>query len=259
VSDLLAKSAVYLDGYDRQLSAVIADEQYEQELPTGAAEKTHASLQSDIMLLGLGGSSWVEFRDVFEADFRKVRDHTARLQALLQHPAPDLMAQAQRIADESARYNLGAPRNINVPTMALTYLSRANQARSVFAVIGQDTIGKTRVTILRFTETATPPLIKVPAGHLETTGRFWIADDTGAVWRSELRVNLPESAEVSKAKSLRGTITVNYAFNPDLKLVVPASMEEYYEPPVALRGRATYSRYQAFSVNVSTLRGGGGI
>jgi hypothetical protein len=258
VSDLLAKSAAYLESYDRQLSAVISDEQYEQHRPVGVRVDPVVLLHSDIMLLDLGGSSWVEFRDVFEANRRPVRNHAARLQALFEHPPSDLLAQAQRIADESAHYNIGVPRNINVPTMTLSYLTRANQPRSAFTVSGQDTIGKTGVTVLRFRETTTPPLIKVPAGHLETSGRFWIASETGAVWRSELSVDLPEGPEVSKAKSLKGTITVNYDVNPDLKFLVPVSMEEYYDAPENLRGKATYSHYQAFSVNVSTLRRGGG-
>ena len=256
VSDLLAKSAAYVEAYDRQLSAVIADEQYEQGVPGRRVQILH----SDIMLLDLGGSNWVEFRDVFEQNGVPVRDHAARLQALFEHPNSDLLNQAQRIADESANYNIGLHRNINVPTMALNYLARANQARSTFAEAGQERIGKTQVTILRFTETATPPLIKVPAGHLETSGRFWIAPETGAVWRSEVSVNLAEGPTVPKSASTKGTITVTYGDNPELKFLVPAVMDEYYEAPGAIEvSRYAYSHYQAFSVDVTILRRGGGM
>jgi hypothetical protein len=132
VTALLAKSSAYLEAYDRQLAAVVAVENYRLSAP-GRSDR---SLKSDLMLLDLGNSNRVEFRDVFEMNGSPVRDHAARLQGLFEHPDPDLLRQAQRIANESASYNIGVHRNINVPTMALTYLIASNQARSTFELEG---------------------------------------------------------------------------------------------------------------------------
>ena len=140
----------------------------------------NARLTSDILLVGIGGT-WVEFRDVFEVGGRPVRDHVARLEALL--GGPDVLVKAQRIADESARYNGSLiPRNINVPTMALTYLMRGNQSRSFFKLAGG---GDDKTLIVGFQETARPPLIHSDRGTTETSGRFWIDPSSGAVRKTE--------------------------------------------------------------------------
>ena len=63
------------------------------------------------------------FRDVFQVDGRAIRDHEDRLMKLVTQPASDSIAQAKRMADESARFNLGSiVRTINMPTLALMFL-----------------------------------------------------------------------------------------------------------------------------------------
>lgn len=252
-TSLLAQAATYLEGYEKTLAAVTAQEDYSYRRPDRLRET-----KADIMLLDLGDSNWTEFRDVFELNRQPVRDHEARLEALFSGPSGNVMANAQKIADASAQYNVGPTRNINVPTMALTYLSRQFQPRSEFRVVGQATLEGVRTTILAFTEIAKPSMIHVPFGTLETSGRFWIAPGTGAVLKTELSVNLPKGPTVSPFESVRGTITVSYIDDRALNLLVPSQMDEAYSAPEKSSGHATYSKFHSFAVDVQTMRRGGG-
>ena len=80
-----------------------------------------------------GAAGWVSFRDVMTVDKRAVGDRQERLLQLLQSPASNALAQARRIAQESARFNLGRiTRTMNVPDMALEYLHPRHAARIRF-------------------------------------------------------------------------------------------------------------------------------
>jgi hypothetical protein len=264
---LLAAAALYLNRYEQQFAAVVAEEQYTQEAqesgitPVGVRTKfaqssqrsQRRSLRSDVMVLNLGASDWIQFRDVYEVDSKPVRDHDARLQALLEKPSTSALDEAQRIADESAHYNLGVARNINVPTMALTYLARRNQPRSQFEVAGVETVHGIPTRVVKFHETATPSLITTPDGPVATSGRFWIDPTSGDVIRTEL------VCVVSHPWALTGTTTVDYVLTPTLGLLVPTQMnEEYRRSGEVDRGHATYSKFRAFSVDTTTMRRGGG-
>jgi len=265
---LLAASALYLNRYEQQFAAVVAEEQYTQEARETATtapvssrfrfaqsnqSSQRRSLRSDVMVLNLGASDWVQFRDVYEVDSKPVRDHEARLQALLEKPSARALDEAQRIADESARYNLGVARNINVPTMALAYLARRNQPRSQFELAGFETVHAIPTRVMKFHETATPSLITTPDGAVATSGRFWIDPTSGDVIRTEL------VCVVSHPWALTGTTTVDYVLTPTLGLLVPTQMDEEYRRYGEVdRGHATYSKFRAFSVDTTTIRRGGG-
>lgn len=257
---LLASVANYLDTYEQKFSAVVAEEQYIQTTKGASgtvllsAQPSRRELRSDVMMLNLGDSDWTQFRDVYEVDHTAVRDHETRLQGLFENPSAGAMSQAQRIADESAGYNLGVTRNINVPTMALTYLWRGHQARSKFELAGSETIDGERTQIVKFRETAKPPLIRTLDGEVTTSGRYWIVPVSGDVLRTELTCVVPNP------RKLTGTTTVDYALAPELGLLVPMVMDEEYRRAYGTvdRGHATYSNFRAFTVDTKTLKRGGG-
>jgi hypothetical protein len=256
---LLAAAASYLETYGQKFSAIVAEEQYTQTAKASSgrvllsAEPGRRDLKSDLMMLNLGDSDWTQFRDVYEVDNMAVRDHEARLQGLFEKPSAGTMSEAQRIADESASYNVGVSRNINVPTMALTYLSRGQQARSTFQLAGSESIDGELALILKFRETATPSLIRTPEGTVATSGRFWILPVGGDIIRTELTC-------VVKSPRLTGTTTVEYALQPALGLRVPTRMDEEYDRAFGEvdRGHATYSNFRAFTVDTKAVKRGGG-
>lgn len=256
---LLSRAAAYISTYEHQLSAVVAEETYDQSVGSDndrAVKNQHQQLHSDLMLIDLGEASWVQFRDTYAVDDTPLREHEARLEQLFLNPSADALTRAQHVADESASHNLGVVRNINVPTMALAYLSGPNQKRSAFTLDGPATIGGASTMIVGFREEAKPPTIQVSVGTLATSGRYWIVPDTGAVLCSELDIAITGA----HSKGLKGTVTVTYQEQPALKMLVPAAMDEEYDRDSGEidRGHATYANLRRFSVDVSTFHKGGG-
>jgi len=258
LSVLLAAAASYLDRYEQTFSAVVAEEQYAQTIkgPSDtalfSAEPTRRDLRSDVMVLNLGASQWVEFRDVYAVDNSPLPDHEGRLQKLFQTASPDTMSVAERYANESARYNIGVSRTINVPTMALAYLSRQNQPRSAFELAGSEGIRGVFTRVVKFRETATPSLVEAAGYAVSVSGRFWIEPVSGSVLRTEL------TCVVLSPRKLTGTTTVEYSVAPTVKLLVPVQMdEEYHSGGQVNRGHATYANFRAFTVSSKIIKRAG--
>lgn len=245
VTDILTKAAAYLADYEKAFSVVLSEETYTQSTVSsfGSGGRRRRVLKSDVLQTSIGENAWVAFRDVFDVDGTPVRGRDERLQNLFVNRASEAVSKGNEILAESARYNIGSlHRNINVPTMALTYLRGANQGRSRFTVTGRQTIAGVRTVILSFSETSTPTVVRERFQNRPATGRFWIDPETGRVLRSEL--SIPISVSSSK-------ITVTYAAVPSLPVWAPVEMKEEYTGWETIRGEATYARFRQFKVSVS--------
>jgi hypothetical protein len=244
LSPLLSAAADYIEGYERQSGAVVSLENYYQNVQRGS-ERTTRLLKSDVLVLSVGDSGWLGFRDVFEVNGRAVRDHDERLYKLFLKPPADALTQARNILAESARYNIGqVTRNINIPTMALTYLKREYQHRSRFNDKGVETIDGIRTRVVEFNERALPRVITTSDGA-PAVGRFWIDPEQGRIVRTELTLS----------GLVYLVITVTYAPQARLDgLWLPVSMREMYKRAGELtEGRATYSEFRRFNIDVNTI------
>jgi hypothetical protein len=230
--DVLSRAASYLDGYEARFSAVISQEEYQQRSTRYVGSPPRSSLltrnsRAQLLILNAGSGVWLCFRDVFEVDGKTVPDHLERLATLLAMPAADsagAASQANHIAEETARYNLGSvTRNFNVPTMALTFLKREQQARSSFRLSGIEKKGDgERIQVVAFTEKAQPTVVRGAKNRdVPATGRFWI-EASGRIDRTELTL-------VDDDERVKATITVVYGPQPRVELWVPISMTEHYE------------------------------
>lgn len=264
----LAAAARYIEQYEQRISAIGAEELYEQVasgpvaiggllprpgLALGARTTVIRKTRANIMTLSLGARGWVSFRDVFEIDGRPVRDREERLSRILQNVTPDSLEQARQIAVESARYNLEpegtrVDRTINVPMTALLYLRAANQARSAFRLGKTERIAGVDCVTLQFTEQSRPRLIRTN-DDAPAYGTFWIdLAGGGRIVKTELRM---ESAAATR-QIVRTRTTVTYALVDKLSLWVPTVMDESYDlPATTLTGRATYSDFREFKVTTS--------
>ena len=242
---ILDRAGEYVVQLEADLSGLVAEERYTQDVDAGVRRGEHRDLKSDLLLVRPEGADrYIQFRDVFEVDGRPVRNRDDRLVTLFLHPAPSTRDQLQAIADESARYNIGVSRSINVPVVALVFLEPNNQTRFKF------TMAKTAASVhvpweIEYREVQPETLIRTRASRdLPARGRFRIDPLSGRVWMSEL---------VAEDAAVHAHVTVTYQWEPALGVLVPAEMRESIWMPrgsADIKGKATYSRFRRFQVSV---------
>jgi hypothetical protein len=84
---VLPRLFAYVERFDREFGSMVVEERYEQTLRRVAGTgvpggETRRVLRSDFLLVNVPGQGWMPFRDVFEADGRRIRDREDRLTAL---------------------------------------------------------------------------------------------------------------------------------------------------------------------------------
>lgn len=259
LNEVLARMGQYLVDYEARLSAVVAEEHYEQWLatPTGVRTQTARTLVSDFLFIRLpGGAEWLGLRDVLLVDGKPLREREERLLALLTQGPPDALERAIKIAVENARYNLlgnDVFRTINVPTQVLELLSRQNHARFSFRKAGEATIAGTRAWKIEYAEHTRPTVIRTPGGRDRLArGIVWVEPVGGAVLRTQLDLGGDDfDFDANNVFStLRAQTTVNYGRDARLDLRVPVEMrEEYRRPTRVIRGLATYRNFRRFETS----------
>jgi len=243
---VLARVADYVQNYCREVSAVVTEEVYEQQVlgsmagagVVTAVRQESRRLVSDFLLVKVpGDEGWLPLRDVLEVDGKQVRERDNRLQKLfIEASADEAIENANRILEESARYNIGpVRRNLNVPTLPLMFVHGQNAGRFTFTKRGEEDEGGMRTWVVEYRELVKPTIIKTPAGaDVPASGRFWVEPTSGRIVRTTLEAG-------------GATITViyrPYAEAPGVWL--PASMDERYG--TRIRARASYSNVRRFRV-----------
>jgi hypothetical protein len=267
---VLASASAYVVRFEHDLSGIAAEEHYTQAVePLDARasqsspstlDVTHRELRSDLLLVHGGRSGeYIQFRDVFEVDGQPVRDRSDRLLLLFTQPTDASATQTRRIADESARYNIGQiVRNINVPVLPLRFLDPSNRWRFKFSLKSRGegpTVTadlpqsptfrvSTEVWVIEYRETESHTMIRTTGQQdLPSRGRFWIEPSTGRVLMSEF---------IAENSNVHSRIDVSYQSEPLLDLYVPVEMHETYTDrtyPYRITGTATYTNYRHFDVN----------
>ncbi len=260
---VLARAADYVSKYQEQLRGLVAEETYRQNtmstapgrsIGPGARRQTRdgRELKSDLLLVKLSDEHfWMQFRDVFEVDRKPVRDRDQRLYKLFVEAKEGARTQADRIQQESSRYNLGPlMRTINVPIMALLFLERNVQPVISFTQGKAGNIKRfegladaAAIWMIEFREQQKGTMVKGANNRdIPSHGRVWLDSRNGRVLQTEL---------VSEDTDLRAEIDVTYKTEPGLELLVPAEMREVYtirRSDTRIDGRATYSKFRKFTV-----------
>jgi hypothetical protein len=257
---VLARAADYVANYSKRLAAIVAEEDYRQQVisasrPGRISGRQHRQLRSDVLLVKPGeGESWLQFRDVFEVDRKPVRDRDERLYKLFVEAKADRDHQAQIIQHESARYNIGPlQRTINIPIMGMLFFDRANQPMSEFKRVESAKVkalaalaAPADIWTVEFKETQPGTMVRGARGRdVPSHGRAWIDRMTGRILRTE---------QISSDTVVRGEIDVTYRTEPGLDLLVPGEMRESYvviQQNVVINGHATYSRFRQFTVTTT--------
>jgi hypothetical protein len=291
LTELLQRAGEYVVEYERSFSDLVAEETYAQRLeipgprgetsvqglgaPQGFADSSlndsslvgqsrvdaentacrgcRRTTRADLVFVRLAGEiPWASYRDVFEVNGRKVREHEQRLVTLLANPGPDAQEQARKVLAASAAYNIGpVRRTVNLPTLPLLFLLPRNQERFEFRLGGRRSIRATEAVELVFRETARPTLVQGPwNADLPAQGRFWVNPTRGAVVSSEV--------EFAYGAEAQARVSTDYRPEPTLAMWVPAEMREHFADvpgaavktfPAPFNGVARYERFRRFTVS----------
>jgi hypothetical protein len=256
---VLERASGYVARYFQAMANLTAEERYLQELlgmramstmpaysPSAmrAAGGRRRDLRSDIVLVNVGPPlEWRVYRDVFEVDGLAVRDRADRLAALFLEPAEAARAQAERIADESARFNISnMGRVLNEPGLPLVFLQPALRPRFRFSLERGD---GDEAWIVKYEESGRPTLF----WHNRTienpsAGRYWIDPRTGDITRSEHVVSPP---------GFKATFVTDFRRDDRAGVALPVEMREQLWTGVQasasrVQGVARYSNYRKFAV-----------
>ena len=190
---------------------------------------------------------WLGYRDVIEVDGKPVADRSTRLQALFRSEAPDVQ-EARRIADESARYNIGpVSRNFNVPTATLFFFHPGNLSRFTFHRKGVERIDGLETVVIDFRETRKPTLIMNGRGRdVTSSGTLWVNPADGTVVRTLLALQGFRDA------SSYASIDVSFQKAPAVGMWVPSRMLERYSGGTSGNATtvATYTDFKRFQTSV---------
>ena len=229
--EVLAREAAYLQQFVHRFSDVVAEERYVQDAKTVPRARTrgtvvrsrlftrHVELMSDFLLVKLKESNeWQAFRDVFEVNGEPVRDRDERLTKLFLNPTGSLLDDANAIALEGSRYNLGgAERTINNPLLVLAFLQAAYQPRFRFSLNTSDKDAGPGIWVLEYKEQTRPTLIRErSSGDVVAKGRIWIESESGRVVKTELAVS-----------ELDNIVTL-FRFDERFQIAVPVEMREEF-------------------------------
>jgi hypothetical protein len=265
VREVVSRAAGYVAAYGERLGLIVGVERYTQQLRGDAAEPETRRLVAEFALLRVA-EGWAGFREVFEVDGVPVADRRDRLETLLLDRAREGVLEGRRIADESARYNLGpVQRNFNTPTMALFFLHPRNQERFRYTKSGEEVIDGLRVWAVSYKEANRPTIVRTPTGRsAPASGVFWIDPLTGRVVRTriELEAEIEPAAGAGSDRTMapvRTTVDVTVSYRQDERfgLLLPSEMRESYEvrpagrhagqsPATTITCVAAYSDFKTF-------------
>ena len=258
LDEVIGRAAAYVAAYVDELSNVVMEEDYRQtHYRSSSANPAHSQLVSEFLLMRVDdGGQWVGFRDVVELNGRELEDRGNRLVSLLSDGRASAVAQARRISEESARYNLGETgRTFNVPTYSLFFLHPANVDRFHFERMRTGRAGCAGVDTawdVSFQEIAYPTIARGFQGiSLPARGRFCLDPESGRVIETEFELRHPEVRGQRPATEASARVT--FGLEPRLNLWVPVEMRDTVSEDDGRRtvGTARYRNYRQFDVTVS--------
>jgi hypothetical protein len=250
---ILNAAAEYVRGYQDQLTSVIADEVYTQQIsalvPNDPALPRFRRLNSEVFFVRVNaGEDWMAIRDVVRVDGQVVENRRVLLDEIRRLPVSEV---AEAFKAQNSRFNLGRTyRNFNEPVLALRALTDLHRSRFSFERQRvQRTAGITLMTV-SFAEQSGPTLIRdLTFGVVLTRGDLTIEVGTGRIRRSRL---------TAASGPVRFELSTDFTHDARLDILVPNRFRERYEHgirPTSLEGvfeyeeivcEATYSNYRRF-------------
>ena len=240
---VLKKLDAYMEKYESELSAVVADETLVQEVEGRLIPKRVRRVSAEIAFLRLPGNlEWLGFRHAKIVDGKPVGANGPSLTELLATNTADHIAQASLLVNESSKHNLGNPRTTNMPNLPLELLNRRYRHRYTSKLDGRERVRGRAVDVMALEEIGPPPIIYSGGQDLRSLVRAWIDTESGALWRAEVLLK--------RFNNDASRLRVEFARDKGLDVIVPIEMREDF--PVDLgkgRGHYTYANFRRFQTS----------
>ena len=259
--DIQRLAADYVAEYQRQLTAIVADEEYVQDVRSqvpavpGAPRSRTTTGEVFFIFFTAPARGWMAIRDVQTVDGAAARERTDVREILRSLPAAQVGA---RMASYNSRFNIGRiTRTINEPTLALLPLDELHRSRFRFRTGTRQDIEGHALIRLAFQERDTPTLIRgVDGSRIFVNGELLVEMANGRIWETKL---------TARSGSVNVELTTEYRFDGRLGMMLPVVFREFYEqgkPTAQARGRepdttlpyeqiaceAKYSNFRRFEV-----------
>jgi hypothetical protein len=256
VTALVNAAAAYVKTYQEQLTSVVADESYLQQIimlvPNDPAMPRQRRMNSELVFMFAPTGEWMAIRDVIRVDGQAVKDRPSIVEQLKRLPLHEV---ADSFLKHNSRFNLGRTyRNFNEPTLVLHVLADAHRSRFSFERTRVARAREGTLVTVAFVEGEGPTsLIRdLTFGAALSRGEFVVEADTGRIRRATL---------TAKAGPVRLEFTTEFALDDRIGIWVPRRFRERYEhgtPPTSFEGAfeyeditcdATYSNYRRFQTS----------
>ena len=184
----LQKLAQYVASYGEQASVIVGIEKYSQRVTTQTGDARPRQLVAEFAIVKAAGG-WTGYRDVVEVNGKDVSDRRDRLLKLFTESTAT-ESEVTRIANESARYNIGpVATNLNLPTTTLFFFDPQNLPRFAFEYEGTKKIDGTNTIEISFKEVKSPTFVRTRDGRdVPMEGKLWVVPDDGTVVRTSMRL-----------------------------------------------------------------------
>jgi len=253
--EIRARLTAYLAEYEPKLSELIADERVVQhDVPIhdgrpGSEPIRRRRLTSEVAFIALpGNAGWLGFRRVLKVDDAPVVDTLGALTATLASGLKEDYARARIMLNESARFNLGKPRTINLPNLPLESLQGQHAGRFSIRIAGSQRIGGRRTTKLVLVENVSPTIVREFDGSdMRSIISAFVEPDTGRLWRADVIIRDPRPTVVQ----FDHIVSVTFEENRALGLLVPSRMREHFFSAADRKawGDSTYTNYRRFQTS----------
>jgi hypothetical protein len=232
---LLQRTAAYVQRFVDDITNVVAEEEFRQELRISAPKRR--TLRSDFLLVRYPGEEklYLTFRDVMEVDGRPVRDQQDRIAKLFLDPFKDAVRRAGEIQRDGLRYSVPNGRLAD-PLAVMAYLQAAYHSTFQFSVGRRAPQWGAEVRELQLTQIVEPGSRQIP---IQATA--WISEASGRVVRTEMRAGRGPLSKVT---------TTTFGVDRALQIDVPMEMRDWY--PFGqnddFQGIAVYRNFRRFQV-----------
>ena len=282
-ASILASATRYVLQFEKDFAVVISDESCTQHIRAPdqpiapdyplQSSISDRSLRSEMLFMWIPEDhQWLSIRNVLTVDGKPIAGSAEALELAIKAPPPERDTTLRRLAELSARFNLGPiRRTFNLPTLALQFLDSAYSPRFRFSVKdqpGQNTAEASSAPVrIDFVERQRPTVIEDLGKDLPSSGSLWVRPSDGAIVRTLLNVVGTDTTPTS-------TITVEYQLDEKLQMWVPWHMEEHYRAirmasnaGSMLRGQtqfeqidsvSTYSNFRRFETSGRIIQPNGG-